>query len=349
MVQVGAGAVTTDRTAEEADGHPGDHGEGQEDHAVNLLRSAAGGNPRSSVAAVGSSEVRYEVADRVARITIDREARRNALSWDVVRELRAAFARAKADDDVVVVVLTGAGEKAFCAGADLDGMASGAEPDRAPRGPRRAGRAVPGPVRARQADHRPRARLRAGGRVRLGLGLRPRGRLRRRGVRHARDRPGAVAPHDHGAPHPGHAAQAGARADAHRAARGRGGGGADRLRHPRRARGRARRGRRRARRRSWPVAHRSRCARAATPSTRCGTRPSTPASGCSTRSSPSPPRPPMRPRASPPAPRVGPRSGPGADEPSRPLTRLRRAGPRAPRWCWRPSRAAPRPPAGRRR
>jgi enoyl-CoA hydratase/carnithine racemase len=70
--------------------------------------------------------VRYEVADRVARITIDREERRNALSWAVVRELRAAFASAKADPDVGVVVLTGAGERAFCAGADLGGMAAGA-------------------------------------------------------------------------------------------------------------------------------------------------------------------------------------------------------------------------------
>lgn len=71
-------------------------------------------------------EVRYEVVSRVARITIDREERRNALSWDVVRQLRTAFAAAKADPDVGVVVLTGAGERAFCAGADLSGMAAGA-------------------------------------------------------------------------------------------------------------------------------------------------------------------------------------------------------------------------------
>jgi enoyl-CoA hydratase/carnithine racemase len=71
-------------------------------------------------------DVRYEVADRVARITIDREERRNALSWSVVRQLRAALAAAKADPDVGVVVLTGAGERAFCAGADLSGMTEGA-------------------------------------------------------------------------------------------------------------------------------------------------------------------------------------------------------------------------------
>ncbi|MDQ2648046.1 MAG: enoyl-CoA hydratase-related protein [Actinomycetota bacterium] len=71
--------------------------------------------------------VRYSVADRVARITIDREERRNALSWAVLGELRAAFQLAKHDPAVGVVVLTGAGEKAFCAGADLDGMAAGAD------------------------------------------------------------------------------------------------------------------------------------------------------------------------------------------------------------------------------
>jgi enoyl-CoA hydratase/carnithine racemase len=70
--------------------------------------------------------LRYELTGAVARITIDREDRRNALSWGVVRELRAAFARAKADDDVRVVVLTGAGDQAFCAGADLSGMRDGA-------------------------------------------------------------------------------------------------------------------------------------------------------------------------------------------------------------------------------
>jgi enoyl-CoA hydratase/carnithine racemase len=70
--------------------------------------------------------LRYEVEGPVARITIDREERRNALSWSVVRALRAAFAAAKADDDVRVVVLTGAGTRAFCAGADLGGMAAGA-------------------------------------------------------------------------------------------------------------------------------------------------------------------------------------------------------------------------------
>jgi enoyl-CoA hydratase/carnithine racemase len=66
--------------------------------------------------------VRYEVAEHVARVTIDRPDRRNALTWAMVAELRDAFARARADDAVRVCVLTGAGDRAFCAGADLAGM-----------------------------------------------------------------------------------------------------------------------------------------------------------------------------------------------------------------------------------
>ena len=68
----------------------------------------------------------YDVASGVARLTINRPERRNAMSWAVLTELRDAIAAAKADADVRVVVLTGAGDKAFCAGADLTGMRSDA-------------------------------------------------------------------------------------------------------------------------------------------------------------------------------------------------------------------------------
>ncbi|HEY1738194.1 MAG TPA: enoyl-CoA hydratase-related protein, partial [Acidimicrobiia bacterium] len=72
------------------------------------------------------SEVRYEVDGAVARITIDREARRNAMSFTVIEGLIEAFRDASADDAVRVAVLTGAGDKAFCAGADLSGIADNA-------------------------------------------------------------------------------------------------------------------------------------------------------------------------------------------------------------------------------
>ncbi len=68
-----------------------------------------------------TSEVLYEVDGGVARATINRPERRNAMSFGVMQGLRDAMARAKADDAARVVVLPGAGDKAFCAGADLGG------------------------------------------------------------------------------------------------------------------------------------------------------------------------------------------------------------------------------------
>ncbi|MHB8593488.1 MAG: enoyl-CoA hydratase/isomerase family protein [Acidimicrobiales bacterium] len=80
----------------------------------------------SSIAATGEvDEVLVELGGGVARITVNRPERRNAMSWSVIRGLRGAIARVKADPEVHVVVLTGAGDKAFCAGADLGGMADG--------------------------------------------------------------------------------------------------------------------------------------------------------------------------------------------------------------------------------
>src|SRR5215212_8839603 len=74
---------------------------------------------------MGYEALLYEVREGVARLTINRPERRNAMSWAVITELRDAVARAKADPEVRVVVLTGAGDQAFCAGADLGGMAGG--------------------------------------------------------------------------------------------------------------------------------------------------------------------------------------------------------------------------------
>ena len=68
------------------------------------------------------TEVLYEVKGPVAYITINRPERRNALNPDVIRGLRARLASADATRDVHAVVLTGAGDQAFCAGGDLGGM-----------------------------------------------------------------------------------------------------------------------------------------------------------------------------------------------------------------------------------
>jgi enoyl-CoA hydratase/carnithine racemase len=75
---------------------------------------------------MATDEVLYQVEGGVARITINRPERRNSLSWGVVEGIRARAAEARADAAVKVLVLTGAGDKAFCAGADLSGMAAGA-------------------------------------------------------------------------------------------------------------------------------------------------------------------------------------------------------------------------------
>jgi enoyl-CoA hydratase/carnithine racemase len=70
-----------------------------------------------------SGPVSYETSGPVARLTITREERRNAINPEVVAALASGLSEAEADDSVSVVVLTGAGEKAFCAGGDLGGMA----------------------------------------------------------------------------------------------------------------------------------------------------------------------------------------------------------------------------------
>ncbi len=67
--------------------------------------------------------VRYELSGQVARITLNRPGYRNALSAEVIEGLLAAFDRASADEAVRVIVLTGEGDKAFCAGGDLGDLA----------------------------------------------------------------------------------------------------------------------------------------------------------------------------------------------------------------------------------
>ena len=65
------------------------------------------------------TQIRYEVDAGIATLTLDRPAKMNAFTNTMVDEMIDAFDRSAADDAVRVVIVTGSGERAFCAGADL--------------------------------------------------------------------------------------------------------------------------------------------------------------------------------------------------------------------------------------
>jgi enoyl-CoA hydratase len=71
-----------------------------------------------------SDEVRYERVGAAAVLTIDRQERRNAVDGPTADRLEQAFYAFEADEDARVLVVTGAGGVAFCAGADLKAIES---------------------------------------------------------------------------------------------------------------------------------------------------------------------------------------------------------------------------------
>jgi enoyl-CoA hydratase/carnithine racemase len=73
-----------------------------------------------------ADEVLYEVSDGVARVTLNRPEQRNALNAELLAGLVDAMKKVRDDEAVRAVVLTGAGDKVFCAGADLGGFAADA-------------------------------------------------------------------------------------------------------------------------------------------------------------------------------------------------------------------------------
>jgi enoyl-CoA hydratase/carnithine racemase len=73
-----------------------------------------------------ADELLYEVSDGVARVTLNRPEQRNALNAELLAALVDALSKARDDGAVRAVVLTGAGDKVFCAGADLGGFAADA-------------------------------------------------------------------------------------------------------------------------------------------------------------------------------------------------------------------------------
>nr|WP_249167962.1 enoyl-CoA hydratase [Bradyrhizobium elkanii] len=82
--------------------------------------------------AVSYEHILYEVSDRIATITLNRPDRMNAWTAIMERDVRHAMEAAASDDNVRVIVLTGAG-RGFCAGADMDAL-KGIDPNEVRRG-----------------------------------------------------------------------------------------------------------------------------------------------------------------------------------------------------------------------
>jgi enoyl-CoA hydratase/carnithine racemase len=82
--------------------------------------------PAAEPSTLGFERIHYgrDADTGVATVTIDRPEVMNAFDFRTLRELGAAFEQAAWDDSVSCVVVTGAGERAFCTGADLDEQAT---------------------------------------------------------------------------------------------------------------------------------------------------------------------------------------------------------------------------------
>ena len=75
--------------------------------------------------------VQIHISGQVGRVTINRPEKRNAIALATIEDLQVAIAEANANAAVRVIVLTGAGEQAFAAGADLDELAAVTTPQQA--------------------------------------------------------------------------------------------------------------------------------------------------------------------------------------------------------------------------
>ena len=81
--------------------------------ATREIRPAADWQPAGDY-----EDIRFETADGIAKITINRPEVRNAFRPTTLFELSAAFSAARDDPSIGVIILTGAGDKAFCSGGD---------------------------------------------------------------------------------------------------------------------------------------------------------------------------------------------------------------------------------------
>ena len=78
-----------------------------------MIRTALDWQTRQSY-----SDIRYEFAEGIARITINRPQKRNAFRPETIKQLIDAFHRAQYDSEVGAIILTGEGPDAFCSGGD---------------------------------------------------------------------------------------------------------------------------------------------------------------------------------------------------------------------------------------
>ena len=124
----------------------------------------------------------FDVRDRVATVTVNRPDKLNALNDATIAELGAAFGEVAARDDIGGVIITGAGTRAFVAGADIAELAT----QGAVRRPRARAAGADGLLADRavgEAGDRGGERLRAGRRLRARARVPHPHRLREREVR----------------------------------------------------------------------------------------------------------------------------------------------------------------------
>src|SRR5258706_9345841 len=72
----------------------------------------------------GASQIRFETKDAIATVVLDRAEKLNALTPEMIEGLAQIARSIDADSAIRCVILTGAGEKAFCVGADINAWAA---------------------------------------------------------------------------------------------------------------------------------------------------------------------------------------------------------------------------------
>jgi naphthoate synthase len=74
---------------------------------------------KSAPGAQAFTDVKYEIGDGIAKITINRPSVRNAFRPQTIIELQSAFSLARDNEEVGAIILTGEGTEAFCSGGDI--------------------------------------------------------------------------------------------------------------------------------------------------------------------------------------------------------------------------------------